>query len=208
MDSLLDTIRDLQNSDIKNLVDHRINEFKEMGKEPIENIFKELCFCIMTANCSAERCMEVQEKMGDFFLTLPETQLPLKMKENHYRFPNIRSKFIIEARTKISQLQEVITLGNDGKNLREWIVKNIKGIGYKEASHFLRNIGFDEYAIIDFHIADLLEKHNIIEKPKSMTKTKYLEIEEILKTIGNKVDLNMAELDLYLWYLETGKILK
>jgi len=99
-------------------------------------------------------------------------------------------------------------LGNGGKNLREWIVKNIKGIGYKEASHFLRNIGYDEYAIVDFHIVDLLVKHDIVEKPKSMTKTKYLEIEEILKTIGNRVNLNMAELDLYLWYLETGKILK
>ncbi|MDX1799069.1 MAG: N-glycosylase, partial [Candidatus Lokiarchaeia archaeon] len=93
-------------------------------------------------------------------------------------------------------------------NLREWIVKNVKGIGYKEASHFLRNIGYTEYAIVDFHIVDLLVKYNIIEKPKTMTKSKYLEIEKVLKSIGKELELNMAELDLYLWYLETGKILK
>ena len=130
------------------------------------------------------------------------------MKEVHYRFPNIRSKFIIEAREKMNQLDNIMKSGNSGKKLREWIVKNIKGIGYKEASHFLRNIGYNEFAIVDFHIADLLAKHEIVQKPKRMTKTKYLEIEEILKTIGNKVNLSLAELDLYLWYLETGKILK
>ncbi|MFX1600424.1 MAG: N-glycosylase, partial [Promethearchaeota archaeon] len=81
-------------------------------------------------------------------------------------------------------------------------------IGYKEASHFLRNIGYSNYAIIDFHIIDLLVQYNLIEKPKTLTKTKYLKIEQVLKGIANKLNLNLAELDLYLWYLETGKILK
>ena len=92
--------------------------------------------------------------------------------------------------------------------MREWVVKNIKGLGYKEASHFLRNIGYKNYAIIDFHIVDVLAKYNLIEKPKTMTKKKYFEMEQLLKTIGNRLHLNMAELDLYLWYLETGKPLQ
>ncbi|MHA2326793.1 MAG: 8-oxoguanine DNA glycosylase, partial [Promethearchaeota archaeon] len=91
---------------------------------------------------------------------------------------------------------------------RDWIVKNIKGIGYKEGSHFLRNIGYNNLAIIDFHIIDLLVKSHLIEKPKTLTKKKYLEIEELLKLIGKKLKLNLAELDLYLWYTETGKVLK
>ena len=98
---------------------------------------------------------------------------------------------------------------NEGENqLRDWIVKKIKGIGYKEASHFLRNIGYKNYAIVDFHIVDLLVKHLLITKPKAMTKKRYLEIEELLKDIGARLNLNMAELDLYLWYIETKKILK
>ncbi|MFX1363587.1 MAG: N-glycosylase/DNA lyase [Promethearchaeota archaeon] len=208
MDSLIDAIRDLQNSEIKDLVNNRIKEFKELGKKPIERIFKELCFCIMTANCSAEKCIKVQDKIGNGFLTLSETQLPLRMKTEKYRFYNIRSKFIIEAREKMNQLEDIMKSESNARKLREWIVRNIKGIGYKEASHFLRNIGYEEFAIVDFHIADILAKHNIVEKPKTMTKTKYLEIEESLKIIGNEVNLNMAELDLYLWYLETGRILK
>ena len=86
--------------------------------------------------------------------------------------------------------------------------KKIKGVGYKEASHFLRNIGYKNYAIVDFHIVDLLAKHNLIKKLKKMTKNKYLEIEELLKDIAERLGLNLAELDLYLWFLETGKILK
>ncbi|TKJ23840.1 MAG: N-glycosylase [Promethearchaeota archaeon Loki_b32] len=208
MQELLDTLETLKTSEIKECIDARLAEFSMIKTQPIHQIFKELCFCIMTANCSAAKCIEVHETIGEDFLTVSEIGLANKFKELGYRFPNVRSSFIIEARKKMYHLENVIKSTNNGNQLRDWIVKNIKGIGYKEASHFLRNIGFNEYAIIDFHIINLLAKYNIVEKPKTMTKTKYLEIEEILKNIGNKLKLNMAELDLYLWYLETGKILK
>jgi N-glycosylase/DNA lyase len=74
----------------------------------------------------------------------------------------------------------------------------------KEASHFMRNIGFNNVAIIDFHILDLLEREGLIEKPKSLSKNNYLMIEEELKKLGS----NLAELDLVLWFIETGRILK
>ena len=78
----------------------------------------------------------------------------------------------------------------------------------KEASHFLRNIGYKDVAIIDFHIIDLLERNGLIKKPKNMTKDKYIEIENILRSLARDVDLDLASLDLYLWYIETGKVLK
>ena len=84
----------------------------------------------------------------------------------------------------------------------------MKGLGFKEASHFLRNIGYDDYAIVDFHIVDLLVRHNLIKKPKTLSRVKYLEIEEILRKIAKKSGLTLAELDLYLWFLETIKVLK
>jgi N-glycosylase/DNA lyase len=92
--------------------------------------------------------------------------------------------------------------------MRDWLVKNVKGLGMKESSHFLRNVGYKDLAIIDFHIVDLLEREKLIERPKTITPKKYLEIEETLTKLGEKTSLNLAELDLYLWYLETGKILK
>jgi len=208
MQVLLDKIQALKTNETKERIDARLTEFSEIRTHSIDLIFRELCFCIMTANCSASKCMEVHEEIGNGFLTLSETVLVNKFKELGYRFPNIRSKYILDARKKISQLESIIKSGDNGPNLREWIVKNVKGIGYKEASHFLRNIGYNDYAIIDFHIIDLLVNYNLIQKPRTLTKNKYFEIEEILKNIGEKLNLNLAELDLYLWYLETGKILK
>ncbi|MFX1302916.1 MAG: N-glycosylase/DNA lyase [Promethearchaeota archaeon] len=208
MQELLDKIQNLKASTVKNRINSRLAEFSEIKNQDISLIFRELCFCIMTANCSAAKCIEIHEHIGETFLSFSEIQLANKFKELGYRFPNVRSRFIIEARNKISQLENVIKDANNGINVREWIVKNIKGIGYKEASHFLRNIGYNDYAIIDFHIIDLLVNYDLIQKPKTITKSKYLEIEESLKDIGEKLKLNLAELDLYLWYLETGKVLK
>ena len=88
-------------------------------------------------------CIEVHETIGEGFLKVSEIELADRFKELGYRFPNVRSSFIIEARKKMYQLENVIKSANDGNQLRDWIVKNIKGIGYKEASHFLRNIGFN-----------------------------------------------------------------
>jgi N-glycosylase/DNA lyase len=208
MQDLINSVNQLKNSEISEVIDNRITEFSSIKESSIENIFVELCFCIMTANCGAEKCIEIHESIGKDFLNLSESDLIDAFKKHGYRFPNIRASYIIESRTFIKDLEEKLKHPENETDLRDWIVKNIKGLGYKEASHFLRNVGFQDCAIIDFHIVDLLVKHNVIEKPKTMTKSKYLEIEKILKEIGEKLDLNMAQLDLYLWYLETGKVLK
>ncbi len=208
MKELMDTLENLKKSEIKRVIETRIHEFEKIKVLPIDEIFKELCFCIMTANCGAEKCIEVHEGIHNGFLNLSKEKLTDKFKALGYRFPNIRSEYITEARDHKDNLEKMIKSNDDINGLRDWIVKNIKGIGYKEASHFLRNIGFNDYAIIDFHIIDLLEKYSLIQKPKALKKSKYLEIEEILKDLGKKLKLNLAELDLYLWYLETGKILK
>lgn len=191
MHKLLEQIKNLKKSKVKKTIDSRIKEFKENKK-----IFEELCFCILTAGFNAERSIRMQKEINKGFLTLPQKELAGKLKELGHRFPNARAGYIAEAR-KCKIIKD-----------RQWLVKNIKGIGYKEASHFLRNIGYQNFAIIDFHIIDLLVKYNIIQKPKTLTKKKYIEIENILKTIAEKTNLTLAELDLYLWYMETGKVLK
>jgi len=166
-----------------------------------------MCFCILTANFNAEKSIKIQNEIGECFSNDSEEDLAKKLQELGHRFPNMRASYISESRNCKDMLKRVVeSLKND--ELREWLVKNVKGIGYKETSHFLRNIGFDDFAIIDFHIIDILAKYDLIEKPKALTRKKYLEIEKILKKIAEKSGLNLAELDLYLWYMETGKILK
>ena len=208
MENLLNTIEGLKNSQVSELIVHRLHEFKKIKHHSIDEIYKELCFCIMTANCSAEKCIEIHDRVGEGFLKLDENELSHKFRKYGYRFPNIRAKYILEARKSKEELDNIIKNNTSMNEMRDWIVRNIKGIGYKESSHFLRNIGYTDLAIIDFHIIDILVKFKIIEKPKTLTKKKYLEIENSLRTIGKKLNLNLDELDLFLWYLEKGKVLK
>ena len=186
----------------------RATEFKKFKRADKEKVFSELCFCILTANCSAESCILVQEKVAGGFITLNEKKLAGKLKKIGYRFPNKRAAYIVSARQRSDELKELLDSKMNGKEIREWLADNIKGLGMKEASHFLRNVGFGDVAIIDFHIIDILAQYGVIQEPKTLTKSKYLEIEEKLEGIAKKTNLNLGELDLYLWYAETGKILK
>jgi N-glycosylase/DNA lyase len=208
MKELLKVVENLKKSEVKNLVDARVREFKEITKKPSSEIFKELCFCILTANFNAEKTIKIQNEICDGFSILNEPQLVKKLETLGHRYPSARAKYILDVRKYKDSLKNIIKSFNTEEELREWLVKNVKGLGYKESSHFLRNIGFTNFAIIDFHIINILTRYNLIKKPKTLTKRKYLEIEGLLKKIAKKLDLNLAELDLYLWYIETGKILK
>ena len=207
-DRLIRLLEDLKRSEISLLVDKRISEFKRLGRGSSREIFKELCFCILCANYSAERSIRIQREIDDGFLTLPSSQLIKRLREMGYRFPRSRASYIISARKYCDSIKDVIASLNDPREIREWLTKNIRGIGLKEASHFLRNIGYSDLAIIDFHILDLLGRYGLIEKPKRMTKSRYLRIEDELRRLSRDAGLSLAELDLYLWYIETGKILK
>ena len=202
---LVERIEELKKSNVRITIEERVREFESVSGR--KRIFSELCFCILTANYSASGGMKIQEAIGDGFLTLDESELEKRLRELGHRFPKARASYIVAAREKLDALLEALKHLN-GEELRSWIVKNIKGIGYKEASHFLRNIGRLDYAIIDFHIIDLLVREGLIERPKTLTKKRYLEIESVLRDLGKRTGLRLGELDLYLWYLETGKILK
>ena len=208
MKDLLESINNLKKTKIKRIIDNKIKEFENIHKKPTNKIFEELCFCILTANYNAKRAIKIQNNIKNGFLTLPKSELSQRLKKLGHRYPNTRAEYIIEARKHKHYLKKIFNNTNNEYELREWLIKNIKGLGYKEASHFLRNTGYKNLAIIDFHIIDLLIKNKLIKKPKTLTKNKYTEIENKLKELADKSNLTLGELDLYLWYLETKKILK
>jgi len=206
---LLRSIKALKAGPVGAKVRRRMQEFRRAGKGTGERIFSELCFCILTANYTAEGGIRIQKDIGSKFCTMDEAGLAKKLKKLGHRFPNARAKYIAEARKHRVDLSKVYATCSSNE-MREWLAENVKGLGYKEASHFLRNIGATDLAIIDFHIIEILVKHKLIKRPKSKTlaKKRYLEIEKVLATLAAKAGVTLAELDLYLWYMETGKILK
>ncbi len=196
---LLKQLKKLQKKPVSRIIESRINEFRQF---PDKKLFNELSFCLMTANFNAERAIKIQEAIGDGFKNFPEKILKKRLKELGHRFPNARAKYIADARgINFNEMRQ-------SSDKREFLVKNVKGLGMKEASHFLRNIGYLDYSIIDFHIMDVLADNGLIEKPKCLSRKKYLEIEKMLLGISKRLKMSMGELDLYLWYLETGKVLK
>ena len=133
MEKLLSQIEALKQSDVKEVIDKRIQEFKDQ-----KEIFSEMCFCILTANYSASGGIRIQRDIGDGFSTLSEEELAKKLSRLGHRFPNVRANYIFGARGVDVQWALDNLQGND---LRDWLVANVKGLGYKLASHFLRNIG-------------------------------------------------------------------
>lgn len=210
MPDLLTELKKLQNSKIQKLIRSRITDFKSVGREDDARWFSELCFCILTANSSAKLCMEIQEELGpDGFLELLQRDLTQRLKELGHRFYRTRAEYIVEARRYSGELKDIILKFSDSWKAREWLVENVKGIGYKEGSHFLRNVGFFNVMILDHHILRTIDNWELIEMiPKTLTRKRYLEIEKKLESLAEKARLNLAELDLYLWHMATGKVLK
>ncbi|MEK6842041.1 MAG: N-glycosylase/DNA lyase [Nanoarchaeota archaeon] len=202
MNSLISVVNSLKSSPIRKTVDTRLKEFENIPRD-FNSLFRELAFCILTAGTSAELGLRTISHLGDTLFTGSQKDIQKKLEEI-YRFHTIRASYLYEARNSFKKINI------HDKDVRNHLVKNIKGLGMKEASHFLRNIGFKNYAVIDFHIVDVLVKNDLIEKPKSksLTSKKYLEIEEVLRKLAKETKTNLGELDLYLWYHETGKILK
>jgi N-glycosylase/DNA lyase len=206
---LLESISSLKEGKAGALVRRRMGEFRKAGKGGGNRLFSELCFCILTANYTAEGGIRIQKDIGNKFCTLPGPALAKRLKSLGHRFPNTRANYIAEARRHRVDVEGMWNTCS-GFELREWLVRNVKGLGYKEASHFLRNTGISDLAIIDFHIIDILARNRLIRRPKSksLSKNAYLETERVLARLATKAKITLAELDLYLWYMETGKILK
>jgi len=202
-------VNELRRGKVGKLIAQRIREFKDLGRRGDEEWFSELCFCILTANSTAKLGMKIQGELGsEGFLTLPLEELRHRLRAAGHRFPNTRARFIVEAR-RFRNIKNNLERFMDARQAREWLAGNVRGVGYKESSHFLRNVGFDGVAILDRHVLSALHEHGLIDGvPHSLTRGRYLEIEKKLEELARELGLTLGELDLYLWYLKTGVVLK
>ena len=188
-------------------INERVIDFINMGKSRNDSLFIELCFCILTANTSAEMGIKTQRTIMNGFIKYPEEKLRDELKAAKYRFYNKRAAYIIDARHIRKNIKRLIS-ENDHFSFREYLVNNVKGVGYKEASHFLRNIGIFDFAILDKHILKLMKDYGYINDIKLNTRKDYLEKEKIFNAIASTYGMEPGILDLYLWQIATGKILK
>jgi len=198
----------------KKLIKNRLKDFEDSYKKDDKHVFSELCFCILTPQAEAVECGKAIKELktnGLLFNGQPKAISPYIKAA---RFLNKKAEFIVNARELFKKngcfsIKDYI----DEKDIfktREWFAGNVKGIGYKEASHFLRNIGFGkDLAILDVHILKNLKAYRVIKEiPKSLAKKEYLDIENKLRDFCKKINISMDELDLLFWSKETGIIFK
>jgi len=133
-----------------------------------------------------------------------------------HRYPNARARYVYASRSFLKEhcnleLRKKLEGFDCSLERRDWLVreKGIKGLGYKEASHFLRNIGLKGYAILDKHVLKCLAELKIIDSPKPPnTRSRYLTVEDKLRDLTEATKIDFDEMDLVLWSMKTGQILK
>ncbi|MGX6591374.1 N-glycosylase/DNA lyase [Cetobacterium ceti] len=201
----------------KDDIRRRLKEFKEIWEKGNNiDIHVELSFCILTPQSKALNAWKAITTLRDNKILFTGNPEEIAQYLNIVRFKNNKGKYLVELREQMkNEKGEIITKDFFSKfksvyEMREWIVKNIKGMSYKEASHFLRNVGFGkEIAILDRHILKNLVRLGVIDEiPKSLNEKRYKDIEERLKKYCKEVKIHMDEMDLLLWYLEAGEIFK
>ena len=197
---------------VRDAVEGRTREFQEANLADSARWFEELTYCLLTAYSSAsmgQRCVDAL--CGEDVLkkgSLEEVRDCLRAQG--HRFADRRAEYIVAARTHAPRLKEIIKRQPSSKAAREWLVGNIKGLGMKEASHYLRNVGYLDLAIIDRHILAHMREHGLADTDarKGITMRKYLEYERTLEKVAAKLGMSLGKMDLYLWYKKTGAVLK
>lgn len=210
----LSSIDDLRayHAKVRPLVLRRLEEFREVWEKGDEAIFEELIFCILTAGASALMGLRGVEALRPVIWTATAEEIAQRI--NFHLYPSARTQYIVAAREVVQnemngKLKAWIESWQGRETRRDACVQKFKGIGYKEASHFLRNIGFRGYAILDKHILRSLHSFGVIDsdKPPS-TRNRYLTTEQRYLAFAEQVGIDPDELDLTLWASRTGAIVK
>ena len=193
----------------------RLKEFKDKMNGDDNTIFSELVFCLFTPQSGAKKCDKAVKRLEKTNLLLEGSATEIAKQLKGVRFHNTKSTRVVAARAIFTEnnqmcIRQKLTTFATPTELREWLIKNIKGLGYKESSHFLRNIGLEfDMAILDRHILKNLVNYDAIDSiPKTLTKSKYIEIEQKMRNFSKNTGIPIAELDLLLWSKETGEIFK
>lgn len=194
----------------------RLAQFRDTwNKNSDALLWEELVYCIFTAGASARMGLNSVEAVRPLLQRGSHEELAAALTHRH-RYPVARSGYIVVTREYLQEdcgmrLRARLAGFDDAIARRDWLARErrIKGLGYKESSHFLRNIGFSGYAILDKHILRSLSELGIIESPQPpTTRARYLATEERLKEFARDLRIDFDELDLVLWSMKTGEVLK
>lgn len=196
----------------------RLRDFRRVWQAASDSrLWEEMVYCIFTAGASAKMGLRSVDALRPLLKDGAQSEMTKALvAAGAHRFPNARPGYVIVTRDYLEecfsmQLRERLDSFRDPMERRDWLAREprIKGLGYKESSHFLRNIGFKGYGILDKHIVRCLCELKVIDSPKPPTsRGRYLETEDRMRQFAADTGIDFDELDLLLWSTKTGEILK
>lgn len=212
---IIESIADLRKyyESIAHIIRQRLSEFDYVSNHASSNeLFRELAYCILTANASAKMGLNAINTLDSKLFTGSTQEISQRLR-GVYRFPNVRADYIVRSRQFLQDTIDMdmrrifVQYNNLPNELRFYFKDNIIGLGHKESSHFLRNVGFKGYAILDKHVISMLNMFGCnVDKPRN--RKQYEDIEQKMKDFAKDIDINFDELDLLFWSYKTGEIIK
>lgn len=212
---MVDELIEVYNS-IKTQIEEKYEIFQELGENGSdEELFAEMIFCICTPQSSAKAGWKAASRiLKEDLFNADEYVLQDILGTSGVRFKKNKVKYIIHNRPSFYPgTKEALNhiLSAPPLTARETLVKGVKGWGMKEASHFMRNIGFgDKLCILDRHILRCLKEFEIIDSiPNGIDRATYLRIEEEMKHFSKEINIPVFALDFVFWAREhKGEIFK
>lgn len=208
----LDEIR-AEYARIKEPIRAQLEEFKKIREHGDDRkIFEELAFCILTSAVGPKVGLRSLDAIRDILPGGSAEELERRL-EGVHKYPE-KAYFITHTRDYLEKeyglkLKELVSSFEDRQERRDFFAlnKNIKGLGFTQTSHFLRNIGYTGYAILDRNVVKSLHGLGVIDsgKPPS-TRKRYIEIEDRMKALADELGIGLDELDMLLWSIKTGHI--
>ncbi len=200
--------------DLREIVEERLREFEEVRRRGLPRVFEELCFCLLTPQSKARSADRAVRELKTRGLLYQGGWKPVSrvLEESGVRFYEAKARRIVKARRHLhsSFLGHILEVAERSpKAARELLVEQVEGLGYKEASHFLRNVGFKGLAILDRHILRTLNELGALEQiPRSLTRDRYIEIERLFFRVADALGIPGEALDLIMWARKTGEVFK
>ncbi|WP_062381571.1 8-oxoguanine DNA glycosylase [Pseudomonas abietaniphila] len=156
----------------------------------------------------AKGCLRVTEQCvdsltGELFEIL-STPLDVDGKKRRYRFPKAKAKHLAVTWSAVSRgggsLKSLIS--GDVSDVRAWWVANASGMGPKQASMFLRNVGATyDLAILDRHVLNYMSAQGIYsgEQVSISGLSQYGRYEDRLRDHAQEMNCPVGLLDWAIW---------
>lgn len=187
-----------------------------VGEDNKEEIFYMLCFVLLVPQSKqvlAEQAEKILRSKDFYEYPLSKEELAIIFK-GKARFQNTKARRVHQARHVFLTTDFWPTLkdkfnayrASTGKardrillQTRVWLDSKIDGMGFKLASHFMRNIGMRGLAILDSHVRDaMFHRYGIGNPGDQLSNSEYYAIETKVKEHAIKVGITLDELDLLL----------